>query len=198
MSIQSPSPKGKPQPPARFFRQPLYLRCVGSPRFRGQLSKDIACLLKLDSSVSAWSCQSLKFQCGTGAYYPDFAVERSDDVLVIDALAHPAPPIWIADAVRTEGYAYQTMSRGDIDPIRLQNCKDLLQYSGAETRLGDRIRLLAALEEQSTLKVSECLPLLQEGRPIYTLANMILARFIEIDLDTALIGPETTVRKFTS
>ena len=92
--------------------------------------------------------------------------------------------------------AYLTMARGDIDPVRLKNCKDLLQSSGGEVSLGDRVRLLSALDEHSSLTLAECLSVFQETKPIRGLANMVVGRFVEIDLDTALIGPETPVRRY--
>jgi len=146
---------------------------------------------------SRWNCRSLEFRQGLDTYRPDFVAERSQDILVIDAIGQHRPPPWISEAIRAENYTYQTWSRGDIDPIRLKNCKDLLRYAGTEVRLGDRIRLLSALEDQGSLTFSECLQMMRESQPICALANMILARFIEIDLDTALLGPDTSVRKFS-
>ncbi|MCY0147925.1 hypothetical protein OEG84_09430 [Hoeflea sp. G2-23] len=79
--------------------------------------------------------------------------------------------------------------------FRLRNSKDLIRYANYETTLGDRVRLLAALDEHGTLTVSECLSAFQETKPIAALASMILRGFIEIDLDEALIGPESMVRR---
>ncbi|MDO3441808.1 hypothetical protein [Agrobacterium sp. V1] len=193
MSIQLPSPNGASQ----VFHPNQFIRCVGPIRFRSQLARDISCLLDFEDTASAWACQSLEFRGCFDTHRPDFVVERDHDILVIDVIIRGTPPPWVANVVRAENYTYQTWSRGDIDPIRLRNCKDLLRYAGTEVRLGDRIRLLAALEEQGRLTLSECLQLVREGQPICTVANMILARFIEIDLDTALLGPETSVRKFS-
>ncbi|AWM24856.1 hypothetical protein AOX55_00001596 [Sinorhizobium fredii CCBAU 25509] len=57
------------------------------------------------------------------------------------------------------------------------------------------MRLLAALDEHGTLTLAECLSAFRETRPIAGLASMVLNRFIDIDLDEALIGPESTVRR---
>lgn len=46
-----------------------------------------------------------------------------------------------------------------------------------------------------SLAVAEALSALREGRPMARLAALILHRFIEIDLDEAMIGPETAVRR---
>ncbi len=172
-----------------------FSRCVGRLIARDQLARDIACLLEFDHSVSCWSCQCLKLQHGFDTYAPDFIAERQSDILVIDAVGQRSPPPWVAETVVREGFTYRTMSRGDIDPIRLKNCKDLLLSSGGEVSLGDRVRLLSALDEHSSLSLAECLTVFQETKPIRGLANMVVGRFVEIDLDTALIGPETPVRR---
>lgn len=171
---------------------------MGSVRLRSQFARDVACLLEFDESISSWTCQSEQFQNGFDTHRPDFVVERDHDVLIIDVITRRSPPAWIADAVRNEGYKYQAMTRGDVDHVRLKNCKDLIHYSGRDVPLGDRVRVLSALDHEGSLPLADCLSLFREIRPIDGLANMVLARFISIDLDTALIGPETSVRKFPS
>jgi hypothetical protein len=79
--------------------------------------------------------------------------------------------------------------------IRVKNAKDLLRYAKFEAALSDRIRLLAALDEHGSLSVAECLNAFQETKPIAGLASLVLHRFIMMDLDDALIGPETQVRR---
>ena len=172
-----------------------FSRCVGRFLGRDHLARDIACLLEFDDRVSCWSCQSLKLRHGFDTYAPDFIAERQSDVVVIDCVGQRRPPPWVSEAVSLEGFSYLTMSRGDIDPIRLKNCKDLLLSSGGEVSLGDRVRLLSALNEHSSLTLAECLTVFQETKPIRGLASMVVGRFVEIDLDTALIGPETPVRR---
>jgi len=198
MSIKLTSPRGTSRVSADDFQQPKFLRCVGSVRLRSQASCDVACLLEFDEAVSSWTCQSEQFQNGFDTHRPDFVVERDHDVHIIDVITRRSPPAWIADAVRKEGYKYQAMTRGDVDHVRLKNCKDLIHYSGRDVPLGDRVRVLSALDNEGSLPLADCLSLFREIRPIDGLANMTLARFISIDLDTALIGPETTVRKFPS
>ena len=129
-------------------------------------------------------------------HVPDFMVERKHDVLLLDVVAQRHPPSWTAEAAAREGFSYLTMARGDIDPVRLKNCKDLLQTAGGEVSLGDRVRMLAALDEHSSLTVAESLTVFRDSTPIRALANMAVERFIEIDLDQALIGPETLVRRY--
>lgn len=196
MSIQS-LPSGKTSRTSQTLpSQPRFSRCVGRFFARDQLVRDVACLLEFEDEVSSWNCRSLQLRHGFDTYSPDFVAERPSDILVIDVVGQRRPPPWVAEAVDREGFAYRTMSRGDIDPIRLKNCKDLLQSSGCEVSLGDRVRLLSVLEEQSSLTLAESLTVFQETQPIRGLANMVVTRLIEIDLDTALIGPETVVRRY--
>ncbi|WP_245330996.1 hypothetical protein [Mesorhizobium sophorae] len=61
--------------------------------------------------------------------------------------------------------------------------------------MGDRIRLLGALDEAGSLSVGECLPAFRETRPMAGLASLVLQRFVEVELDQARIGPETAVRR---
>ncbi|WP_245455350.1 hypothetical protein [Sinorhizobium fredii] len=196
MSIQSLSRGGAPRPSANIPSHLKFSRCIGHFTARDPLARDVACLLDFEDAVSSWNCRSLQFHHGFDTYSPDFVAERSHDVVVIDVVGQRRPPPWISEAVTSEGFTYRTMSRGDIDPIRLKNCKDLLQCSGGDVRLGDRVRLLSALDQQSSLTLAETLTVFQETKPIRGLANMVIARFIEIDLDTALIGPETVVRRY--
>lgn len=195
MSIQSLFRDGTQRTLASVPSQLKFSRCVGRFTVGDQLARDVACMLDFDDAISSWSCQSLRFHSGFDTYSPDFVAERSHDVLVIDAVGQRRPPPWISETTTSDGYTYLTMSRGDIDPIRLKNCKDLLQCSGGEVSLGDRVRLLSVLDQQSSLTLAESLTVFQETKPIRGLANMVVGRFIEIDLDTSLIGPETVVRR---
>lgn len=196
MSIQS-LPSGKTSRTSQaILSQPKFSRCVGRFIATDQLARDVACLLEFEEAVSSWNCRSLQLRNGFDTYSPDFVAERPSDILVIDAVGQRRPPPWVAEAIIREGFTYRTMSRGDIDPIRLKNCKDLLQCSGGEVSLGDRVRLLSVLDEQSSLTLAESLTVFQETKPIRGLANMVVGRLIEIDLDTALIGPETLVRRY--
>lgn len=196
MSIQSLISGKTSSTSQAILSQPRFIRCVGRFIARDQLARDIACLLEFDDGVSSWNCRSLLLRNGCDTYSPDFVAEHGRDVLVIDAVGQHRPPFWISEAVSHEGFTYRPLSRGDIDPVRLKNCKDLLQCSGGDVSLGDRVRLLSVLDEQSSLTLAESLSLFQDTKPIRGLANMAVGRFIEIDLDTALIGPETVVRRY--
>ncbi|WP_209439294.1 hypothetical protein [Sinorhizobium arboris] len=106
------------------------------------------------------------------------------------------PPIWLSSAIESMGYRYRPVAMVDFaDSFRLRNAKDLLRYGFYRAPLGDRIRLLAGLEEMGSLTIAECLSAIREGRPMPTLASLILQGFLEINLDDALISPETVVRR---
>ncbi|UIK14457.1 hypothetical protein LZK80_36660 (plasmid) [Rhizobium leguminosarum] len=70
-----------------------------------------------------------------------------------------------------------------------------MRYARHEAALSDRIRLLAALDEYSGLTVAEALGVFRETKPVAGLASMVLQRFVTMDLDERLIGPETIVRR---
>lgn len=196
MSIQL-LPVGASRQASKYVSSPPhFVRCVGRFVARDQRARDVAYLLDMDETVSCWSCQSSKLRQGFDTYAPDFVAEREHEVFLIDAVSQRIPPLWVAEAAAREGFSYQTMTRGNVDPIRLKNCKDLLHSAGGEVSLGDRVRLLGALDEHSSLTVAECLSLFRDGKPIRAFANMVVGRFIQIDLDNALIAPETVVRRY--
>jgi hypothetical protein len=113
----------------------------------------------------------------------------------VDVASEGALPSWVRQAARLAGYHHEIISRSALPPTRVKNAKDLLRYAKFEAALSDRIRLLAALDEHGSLSVAECLNAFQETKPIAGLASLVLHRFITMELDEALIGPETQVRR---
>jgi len=105
-------------------------------------------------------------------------------------------PNWVEDVVQAEGLGYQAWTGDDLPAVRLRNARDLLRYARYEASLDDRVRLLAALDENGSLAVVETLSVFRSVPPIAGLASLILARIITIDLDDALIGPESIVRRY--
>jgi hypothetical protein len=93
-------------------------------------------------------------------------------------------------------HRYRLVSHSEVYAgYRLQNARDLLRYHGHRVPLGDRVRLLACLDEHGSLTFSECLQVIRETQPVAALASLILQRLLFIELDSALIGPETVVRR---
>lgn len=175
------------------------VRCTGKPSFRSQLARDFACLLDLDRDVSVWSCFPFELQSSGSAHVPDFAVERHDGRYVVDVQSgQSARPSWIPTISAEAGYRYLAVTADVLPEFRLQNARDLLRYAKWTCPLGDRIRILGALDEHGSLTLAECLSVFQETRPIAGLASLILHRHLEIELDDALIGPETQVRRFVA
>jgi len=195
MSIEpSQPPAWKTAPQGQTFYPSATIRCDGPAVFRNQFARDVACLLDVDDAITEWRCQPLPFSDGQEFYRPDFVAKVGNGIIVIDA-ATDDTPLWIEGAVRADGHQYEAVRRAELPLIRLKNAKDLLRYGNFQTGLEDRVRLLAALDEHGTLTLAECLSVFRETRPIAGMASMVLNRFIDIDLDEALIGPESTVRR---
>lgn len=196
-SLQSDLPKSRPGSVSEIpaaYRPYGTVRCQGKPGFRSQLTRDLGCLLDVDDDVIAWSCLPVRLGEGEGGHTPDFLIRKRGGHILADAGERAHPP-WVVDAARERGCEFETVSESVIrQGHRLANAKDLLRYAGWRCPLGDRIRLLTGLEEQGSLTVAEALSAFLETRPIAGLASLALNRFVSIDLDTAPIGPGTTVR----
>lgn len=174
------------------------VRCTGRPMFRSEMARDLGCLLDVDPEVLSWSCLPLALAKGDSVHVPDFHVERTNGSWLQDACDSPptAEPSWIALAALSEGLNYMSSDARDIrSGFRLLNSRELLRYAGSKCPLGDRLRLLAALDEQTSMAVRDCLSGFRETQPIAGLASLILHRFVEVDLDEGRIGPETIVRR---
>jgi hypothetical protein len=175
------------------------VRCVGEPAFRTQAARDVGCLLDVDHDVSQWACLPLVLTDGDKVHVPDFLAMKSGRRCLIDAGAASSSPqeIWIKSAAARLGYAYELWPEELFaDSFRLANARDLMRYVRWTCPLGDRVRLLAALEEAGSLTIAECLPAFTETHPIAGIASLILQRFLDVELDASTIGPETVVRRF--
>ncbi|TPK53019.1 hypothetical protein FJ546_30530 [Mesorhizobium sp. B2-4-19] len=171
------------------------VRCIGTPLFRTQRARDLGCLLDVDPTVVEWSCLPLVLHRLGDSHVPDFLVVRENETSLVNAVSESSRlEPWIQDAAAETGYQYEVQS-----PIvaghRLANSMDLLRYARWHCPLGDRVRVLAALDEHGSLTVAECLTAFHETVPIAGLSSLVLRRFVEIDLDEARIGPETAVRR---
>ncbi|MEY9780320.1 hypothetical protein [Sinorhizobium fredii] len=188
--------------PHKVTLSPIYspmatIKCDGRAQFRSQQARDFACLLDLDPEVARWSTAPPLLRNGDDEYQLDFVVLTENGSFLIDVgQEEPSPPIWLSSAIESMGHRYRPVAMINFaDSFRLRNAKDLLRYGFYRAPLGDRIRLLAGLEEMGSLTIAECLSAIREGRPMPTLASLILQGFLEIDLDDALISPETQVRR---
>ncbi|ACE91181.1 hypothetical conserved protein [Rhizobium etli CIAT 652] len=182
----------------RFFYPLATIKCAGSPIFRSQAARDLACLLDVDPDVASWTCVGVELSYEGETYLTDFVVTGIDNrSFVVDVARDlPTPPDWIELAAERAGHGYRPVATKEFgDGFRLRNVKDLLRYGFYRCPLGDRVRILAALDEMGSLTVAEALSAFREGRPMACLAALILQGFLEIDMDEALIGPETVVRR---
>ncbi|MGR9449165.1 hypothetical protein [Rhizobium leguminosarum] len=174
------------------------VRCSGVPMFRSQLARDLGCLLDVDPYVVAWFCLPTDIKTDYGPHVPDFLVDYEDGTSIFcDAVEGEGSP-HVTEAAAIAGARYQFVCRSQIDAgFRLHNARDLLRYANYRTPLNDRIRLLAALDEAGSLSIGECLHLFREVAPLTAISWMVLNRMVTIDLDDAMIGPETLVRRFS-
>jgi len=186
-------PKYRPYPPFAT------LKCVGRPLYRSRDARDYACLLDLDPSVLSWRCvtHAVTDDIGVRRYFVDFAVECNDGHLLVEVwTSSVADTQWITGVAECFGYRYKAVRMPELRKgARLQNVRDLLRYAGPDAPLGDRIRILAALDEMGTLTLAECLSAVREDRPMRAVASMILSGVLEADLDNTLLGPDTVVRR---
>lgn len=175
------------------------VRCEGPAMFRSQVSRDTACILDVNPSVTAWRCMSLSIRCGTEGHVPDFHVFNEDGrSMLIDAPDRRLPVSIdnLSKAASEVGSSYRVLAREEVyDGFRLKNAKDLLRYADCTVTLADRLRLLTALDEFGSMPLVECLKAFSETSPVPGISALILSRYVEIDLDEAPIGPETTVRR---
>jgi hypothetical protein len=180
------------------------LKCVGLTLYRSQEACDYACLLELDPDVISWRCVTQPFFDDTAARKPrhryvDFAVQKEDETLLVDIWRGSAETTaWLSGVAERLGYRYHPISIFDLNPTRIQNARDLVRYGGRDAALGDRIRILAALDEMGSLTLAECLGAVREGARMGSVANMILRRMLEVDLDEKLLEPDTIVRRARS
>lgn len=174
------------------------VRCMGSPYFQDQYARDFGCLLDVDPHVLSWSCLPFVLTNKGRLHVPDFSVKRLGADELLD-LRSPAgnDADWIRAEADSRGYQYRVIGRDEtVSDVRLANAKDLLRYARWHTPLGDRVRILAGLDENGSLTVTECLGAIHEVPPMAGLASLILHRFLQVDLDCGPIGPDTHVRRY--
>jgi len=171
----------------------------GRPTFRSKVVRDLAAILDLNRSVVSWSSTPPSLSVGGRDHVPDLRMQDSDGGWwMLDAFDRklPADGVVIAKAADQLSHRYRVVDRSEIyDGFRLRNAVDLLRYAGHSVPLGDRVRLLAILDENGSLSFADCLQVLRETQPVAALASLILQGLVEIELDDALIGPETMVRR---
>ncbi|MDR6632587.1 hypothetical protein J2X72_001371 [Phyllobacterium sp. 1468] len=171
------------------------VRCSGVPTFRSQMARDFGCILDVDKNVRSWSCLTTELVRGDLKHIPDFTAEGHYGPTLFDVVpAGGAANAWVVEAASEAGVHYQTVHPEKVYVgFTLKNACDLLRYANWTCPLGDRLRLLTALEEQGSLTISESLSAFQETLAVAGLASLVLNRFIDIELDNAPIAPDTIV-----
>lgn len=176
------------------------VRCTGAPIFRTQAARDVGCLLDVDPSVISWGCLPTVLTHRNRHHIPDFVVQRASDNTLIDVVTplRRPPPAWAQMAAEKLGFAYELRREVDLrGDTRLDNARDLLQYTHYRATLGDRVRIIGLLEEHGSQPLSACLQMVRNSHDaIGVVAALTLRRFIEMDLDEARIGPDTRVSAF--
>ena len=174
-------------------------KAVGRPVFRSQQARDYACLLDLEPDVLSWRSFARPLSDIGGCpehYHVDLEVHTTTESLIVEVSQEgAAAPRWVHETIEACGYQYQFIRFSDLNPIRLANARDLSRYARYEAALGDRLRMLGALDEMGTLTLLECLTAVREGRAMETIASLILRGHIEVDLDESLLAPDTVVRR---
>ncbi len=190
---------GSPRQPAHksnYF--PLAtIKCDALPIFRSQAARDFACLLDVDPDVLRWRPFTQLLTDSTGIREVDFLVDTENGSFIAEVGEdEPCPPDWVVNVSSALGHRYRPVGMIELSQgFRLANAKDIMRYGFYRATLGDRVRLLAALDEMGTLTLAECLSAIREGKAMASVASMMLHGYIEIEMDDAPIGPETTVRR---
>lgn len=170
--------------------------CIGTPTFRSRPARDLGCLLDVDPDVESWECQPLELAIGDARHTPDFLVTYVGGARwLLDASDWDGRSD-ITDAAALRGFKHRHVGREERDGgYRLRNARDLLRYGNFRCPLGDRIRVMAALDEVGSFTVAEGLELFRESSPMAGLASLVLQRILSLELDDALISPDTLVRR---
>lgn len=174
------------------------VRCVGEPRFRTQYVRDAGCLLDVDPGVLSWTCRPSALSNRRRTFLPDFEVVREAAVeLVAVTEDRERVPDWAVAAAVARGMPITTLPTSHLVGVRLENARELLRYAAWRVSLSDRVRLLAALDQEGSLPLGEAMTTIRNGAdPIAAIAALALRRFVDLDLDSGRIGPETRVARW--
>ncbi|WP_051559028.1 hypothetical protein [Allorhizobium undicola] len=173
------------------------VRCSADPMFRSRLARDLGCILDVDPNVIAWLCLPLQFDTELGPHVPDFFVEYEGGLkFCLDAVEKLELPK-IREGAALAGHRYRGVSRAEIQAgYRLANARDMLRYARTRTPLNDRLRLLSILEEVGSMTIAESFGVFREVQPMTGVSWMVLHRLIAVELDDAMLCPETVIRRF--
>lgn len=180
-----------------FFPPKATIYCEGAPRFRSRSARDLGCLLDVDPRVASWQCMPLTLDINGSKHTPDFLVTYDTGrMTLLDVVNGEERGPSFSLAAADIGLEHSFVSRRSIEAgPRLRNASDLLRYGAYRTPLGDRVRILALLDEFGAIRLADALTVFREAPPMAGLASLILHRFLSVDLDVDFIGPEIMVRR---
>ncbi|MGO7334457.1 hypothetical protein [Rhizobium leguminosarum] len=174
------------------------VRCSADTMFRSRSARDLGCILDVDPNVVAWLCLPMEFETEVGPHVPDFLVDYEDGTrILVDVVEDDGELPELKEGAALAGFRYRGIHRSEIESgYRLANARDMLRYANTRTPLNDRIRMLSVLDEVGSLTVAESLNVFREVQPMTGVSWMALHRLITVELDEAMIGPETIIRRF--
>lgn len=183
----------------QLFHPIATVKAIGRTQYRSQVARDLACLFDVNVAVRSWTCMPMSLDVGGAPHVPDFAinnVEGAPTLLDAPDRVGSIDEAGVTAAAAALSMRYRLVDHDELyDGPRLRNAKDLIRYADHVATLGDRIRVLACLDEQGSLTMAETLQLIRESKPMAALAHMILTQLVEVDMDEALFAPETVVRR---
>ncbi|CDZ67997.1 Hypothetical protein NGAL_HAMBI2605_62800 [Neorhizobium galegae bv. orientalis] len=178
------------------------LKSRGAPSFRSRVARDLGCILDLDPQVENWATRPDPLVIGDELHVADVEAHYLDGTAcLIDApdRVTPVSTDRLKSAAEPRGLRYRLAERREIySGFRLRNARDLLRYANYSPSLADRLRLLGTLGDQGSLPMADCLRVITGRDPVAVLASMILQGFVDVELDDALLGPETMMRRIRS
>ncbi|WP_061937562.1 hypothetical protein [Aureimonas sp. AU22] len=167
------------------------LRCIGDASFASALAADVALLLDVDPSVHRWRCRVAVGRDGLVADFETWGSGGQEFLFV----AADSPPSCDPRALALPSSA-KVVGPDDVDPIRLENARAIVPYARWRVTLDDRVRLLAALDEEGSVTLADCLGILRHtSRPVAAVAALALARVVDLDLDEPLGSRTRVIRR---
>ena len=167
------------------------LRCVGEASFASPLAADVALLLDVDPDVDRWRCRVAVGDAGLVADFETCGGRGRECLFVAaeGAASFSFGPWALPANARIVG-------PDDIDPVRLENARAIVPYARWRVTLDDRVRLLAALDEEGSVTLADCLGILRHtSRPVAAVAALALARVVDLDLDSPLGSRTRVIRR---
>ncbi|NDW05870.1 hypothetical protein [Jiella pacifica] len=170
------------------------MRCIGIPIFRSTLARDLGLLVDLDDEVEAWQClpRALDFCDADGVlvrHVPDFLVRYAcGSEIYLDA-----GRIGLTSA--DDRTAWSAICEAEIrtEPA-LPNAREMLRYARRIVPLGDRIRLLAYLEDVGSATLVDAASGMRESPdPVGAVIALVLQRVVRIDWRERRLAPDSRV-----